>query len=129
MKIVTFLGKNGETSKRVVDFLCDRDTFRKNIWKIVEDFDEKKVTTTNGKLWKIVEGFTCEAKNLHFFIVHHFSSILMFSFFLFSFFLYFYFSFSFSFFSFCRRSSPEFCKVLLAWSRVGEDDRKLHVKG
>ena len=46
MKIVTFLRKNDYTPKRVVDFPLERDTFRNKIMEIVEDFDEKKVTTT-----------------------------------------------------------------------------------
>ena len=41
MKIATFLRKNGETAKRVVDFPPERDTFRKKIMEIVEDFHEK----------------------------------------------------------------------------------------
>ena len=41
MKIVTFLRKNGETAKLVVDFPMERDTFRNEIMEIVEDFDEK----------------------------------------------------------------------------------------
>ena len=41
MKIVTFLLKNGETPKRVVDFPLERDTFRNKIMEFVEDFDEK----------------------------------------------------------------------------------------
>ena len=41
MKIVTFLGKNGYTPKRVVDFPQERDTFRNKIMEIVEVFDEK----------------------------------------------------------------------------------------
>ena len=40
MKIVTFLRKNGETAKRVVDFPRERDTFRNKIMEIVKDFDE-----------------------------------------------------------------------------------------
>ena len=42
MKIVTFIRKNRETAKRVVDFPLERDTFRNKIMEIVEDFDEKK---------------------------------------------------------------------------------------
>ena len=34
MKIVTFLRKNGETAKRVVDFPLERDTFRNKIMEI-----------------------------------------------------------------------------------------------
>ena len=43
MNIVTFLRKNGETQKLVVDFLWGRDTFRKKIMEVVEDFGEKKL--------------------------------------------------------------------------------------
>ena len=38
MNIVTFLRKNGETPKRVVDFPQERDTLRNKIMEIVEDF-------------------------------------------------------------------------------------------
>ena len=38
MKIVTFLRKNAETPKRVVDFPRERDTFRNKIMEIVKDF-------------------------------------------------------------------------------------------
>ena len=43
MKIVTFLRKNGETPKRIVDFPRQRETFRNKIMEIVEVFDEKKL--------------------------------------------------------------------------------------
>ena len=43
MKIVTFLRINGQTPKRVVDFLLERDTFLNEIMEIVDDFDEKKL--------------------------------------------------------------------------------------
>ena len=42
MKIVTFLRKNGDPAKRVVDFPLERDTFRNKIMEIVDDFDEQK---------------------------------------------------------------------------------------
>ena len=38
MKIVTFLMKNGDPAKRVVDFPRERDTLRNKIMEIVEDF-------------------------------------------------------------------------------------------
>ena len=41
MNIVTFLRKNGDLPKRVVDFHLERDTFRNTIMEIVEDFDEE----------------------------------------------------------------------------------------
>ena len=46
MKIVTFLRKNGETAKRVVNFPRERDTFRNKIMEIVRDFHEKNTSTT-----------------------------------------------------------------------------------
>ena len=46
MKIATFLRKNVETPKLVVDFPLERDTFRNQIMEIVKDFDEKVTTTT-----------------------------------------------------------------------------------
>ena len=52
MKIVTFLRKNGETRKVVVDFLKEKDTFR-NIMEIVEDFIETSYKN-NGKPVEIV---------------------------------------------------------------------------
>ena len=51
MKIVTFLRKNGETPKRVVHFLLERDTFRNKIMEFVAHFDEKSYNN-NGKPWK-----------------------------------------------------------------------------
>ena len=75
MKIVTFLRKNGDSAKRVVDFPRERDTFRNKIMEIVEDF-------------------ACEANFLHFFNCSSFFVIC--SFFFFSIF---HFSFS-SFFHF-----------------------------
>ena len=44
MTIATFLRKNGDSPKRVADFLRERDTFRNKIMEIVEDFDEKSYT-------------------------------------------------------------------------------------
>ena len=38
--------KNDYLPKRVVDFPLEKDTFRKKIMEIVEDFDEKVTTTT-----------------------------------------------------------------------------------
>ena len=43
MKIVTFLRKNADHPKRVVDFPREKDTFRNKIMEIVEDFDETKL--------------------------------------------------------------------------------------
>ena len=51
MKIVTFIRKNGETAKRVVDFPRERDSFRNKIMEIVEDLVEKSYNN-NGKPWK-----------------------------------------------------------------------------
>ena len=38
MKFVTFLRKNADPAKRVVDIPWERDTFRNKIMEIVEDF-------------------------------------------------------------------------------------------
>ena len=87
IEIVTFLWKNGDLPKRVVDFLRERDTFRNKNMEIVEDFDEKSYNN-NGKPWKSSRILRVKP---NFFIVHHCSSFffiilfLIFSFF--SFFL------------------------------------------
>ena len=91
MKIVTFLLKNADPPKRVVDFPLERDTFRNKIMEIVEDF-------------------SCESIVFHFsFFFHHFSTFFrFFRFFIFSlkkmvifyFFLIFFICFFFAFFSF-----------------------------
>ena len=52
MKLVTFLRKNRDHPKRVVDFPRERDTFRNKIMEIVNDFDEKSYNNNNGKPWK-----------------------------------------------------------------------------
>ena len=106
MNIVTFLLKNGDPAKRVVDFPLERDTFRNKIMEIVDDFDEKSCNN-NGKPWKssrilrmnpncfIFSFFSFS----HFFI---FSFFLIFSFFhLFPFFSFFLFSFIFFHFLSC----------------------------
>ena len=90
MKIATFLRKNADLPKRVVDFPVERDTFRNKIMEIVEDFDEKSYNN-NGKPWK-------SSRILHvnpnFCIVLSFSSFV----YIFSFFFIFHFlSFSFNF--------------------------------
>ena len=64
MKIATFLRKNGETPKLVVDFPRSRDTFRNKTMEIVKDFE-------------------CETKFLRFFHCSSFSVIFQ-VFFLFS---------------------------------------------
>ena len=51
MNFVTFLRKNRDPAKRVVDFHQERDTFRNTIMEIVEDVDEKSYHD-NGKPWK-----------------------------------------------------------------------------
>ena len=51
LKIVTFLRKNGETPKRVVDFPRERDTFRNKNMEIVEDFDEKKLQYVRDQVY------------------------------------------------------------------------------
>ena len=50
MKIVTFLLRNDDLPKLVVDFLRERDTFRKH-HEIVKDFVEKSYNN-NRKPWK-----------------------------------------------------------------------------
>ena len=78
MKIVTFLWKNGDNPKRVVDFPLERDTFRNKIIEIVEDFDEKSYNN-NGKQWKSSRILRVKATFLHFsFFFHHFFSIFSF---------------------------------------------------
>ena len=99
MKIATFPRKNGDLPKRVVDFPRERDTFRNKIMEIVEDFDEKSYNN-NGKTLEIVEDFACEAKFLHFFIVHVFFFLFLFFLFFFFFFLFFFVGSSNSDFSF-----------------------------
>ena len=125
MKIVTFLKKNADLPKRVVDFHRERDTFRNKIMEIVLDFDEKSYNN-NGKPWKSSRilrvnlffsfFFLCSSFfsvfflffsffHFHFF---HFSIFLLFSFFhIFCSFLHFliFKCFSFSFFHFFRRKS------------------------
>ena len=98
MKIVTFLRKNGETPKWVVDFLLERDTFRNRILEIVDDFDGKSYKN-NGKPWKTSRILRV---NPNFFIFLSFSSFsfIFCSFIFFSFFLFFFFFFFFFFFSF-----------------------------
>ena len=87
MKIVTFLRKNGDLPKRVVvDFLRERDTFRKNHGNR-RGFRRKKlqqlVNPGNRR------GFCVRSQISSFFIVHYFF-IFSFSsfFFIFSFFLF-----------------------------------------
>ena len=93
MKIVTFLRKNADLAKRVVDFPRERDTFRNKIMEIVEDFDEKSYNN-NGKPWKSSKILRLKPK---FFIVHHFSSFFrFFSKISFSSFFFYFFHFSFS---------------------------------
>ena len=105
MKIVTFLLKNRDHPKRVIDFHLERDTFRNQIIEIVDDFDEKSYNN-NGKPWKIVEILHL---NPFVFIFLSFFNIFLhfFVFFIFHFFPFFslfhfvfHFSFFFHFFSF-----------------------------
>ena len=79
MKIVTFLLKNADLPKRVVDFPLDKDTFRNKIMEIVGDFDEKSYNN-NGKPWKL--RILRVNPNFFIFFLHHFSSF--FRFFIFS---------------------------------------------
>ena len=103
MKIVTFLRKNGDPPKRVVDFPRERDTFRNKIMDIVEDVDEKSYNN-NGKPWNSSRILRV---NPNFFIFHWCSSFFrffpfhhFFIFLFFSFFHVFQFSFFFNFFHF-----------------------------
>ena len=48
VKIVTFPLEKRDTTKGVVDFPRERDTFRNKIMEIVKDFDEKSYNN-NGK--------------------------------------------------------------------------------
>ena len=97
MKIVTFLRKNAETAKRVVDFPLERDTFRNKNHGNRRGFSTKQVTTTTVTL-EIVKDFACE---IFFFIFlsffHHFSPFFRFFFFILSFsFIFFVFLISFA---------------------------------
>ena len=101
MKFITLLRKNGETPKRVVDFLRERDTFRSKIKEIVEDFDEKSYNN-NGETWKSSRILRV---NPFFFIFSFFFSSFFFNFcffflIFFIFFIFFIFSFFFVFFHF-----------------------------
>ena len=80
VKSETFLMKNGDLPKRVVDFLRERDTFRNKIMEIVKDYDEKSYNN-NGKPWKLSRilrvnpiFFIFLSFFLHFFKFFHFSS-------------------------------------------------------
>ena len=60
MKTATFPRENGHSlPKRVVDFPWERDTFRKKIMEIVENFDEKSYNN-NGKPGNRKD-FACES--------------------------------------------------------------------
>ena len=96
MKIFTFLRKNGDPPKRVVDFLQERDTFRNKIMEIVEDFDEKSYNN-NGKPWKFSRILRVIP---NFFIFFLFFIIFLYFSFFFHFFIFFIFSFCFIFFHF-----------------------------
>ena len=86
MKIVTFLRRNGETPKRVVDFLRERDTFRDKIMEIVEDVDEISYNN-NGKPWKSWRILLVKPLFFIFFLFSSFLSFFVFSdLFVFSFF-------------------------------------------
>ena len=76
MKIVTFLKKNGETPKLVVDFLLERDTFRNKTMEIEKDFNEKSYNN-NGKPWKSSR-ILCEKPNFFTFYCASFFFIFLF---------------------------------------------------
>ena len=65
MKIVTFLLKNGDLPKRVVDFPLERDTFLNKIMEIVDD----KNYNNDGKPWKSSRSLRVK---LNFFMFHFF---------------------------------------------------------
>ena len=140
MKIITFLRKNRESAKRVVDVPFKRDTFRNKIMEIVEDFDEKITTITISPanrlsnqislffslcfhhfslfffFFSILFHFFSFFHFVSFFHIFMFFSFLFFQFFLFSQFLsfsLFFLSFAFSFsFIFFPFLSFSFCWVL-----------------
>ena len=95
MKFVTFLRRNGDHPKRVVDFPLERDTFRNKIMEIADEFDEKS-SNNNGKPLKSSKILRVKP---NFFIFLDFSSFFFIFFRFFSFFHFFIFSF-FSFFIF-----------------------------
>ena len=84
MKIATFLLKNGDSAKRVVDFPRERDTFRNKIMEIVKDFDEKSYNN-NGEPRKSSRIFRVKPNS---FIFLFSSFFYIFSFFFFSFFIF-----------------------------------------
>ena len=101
MDIVTFLRKNGDPAKRVVDFPLERDTFRNKIMELVEDFDEKSYNN-KGKPWKSSRILRVKPNCFifHFFIFCIFSFFSFFHFFIFFIFLFFSFFLFFHFLSF-----------------------------
>ena len=127
MKIVTFLRKNSETAKRVVDFPRERDTFRNKIMEIVEDFDEEshnnngkpgnhsRILRVNPIVFIFLSCFIIFLHFLFFSCFSFFSIFLIFSFFSFSFFHFFNFSFSFIFFHFLSFSFIFFHFLCLCW--------------
>ena len=103
MNIVTFLRKNGDLPKRVVEFPLERDTFRKTVVEIGEDFDGQSYHS-NGKPWKSSRILRVKPNFFIFFIfliiflpffhffIFHFSSFFHFSPFFVIFFLFLHFS-------------------------------------
>ena len=77
MNIATFLRKNGETTKRVVHFPRERETFRNKIMEIVEDFEEQSYNN-NGKPWKSSKILRVNPFFHFSFVFHHFFSIFVF---------------------------------------------------
>ena len=98
MKIVTFLRKNDDPPKRVVDFPWERDTFRNKIMKSSRILTKKVTTTTVNPGNR--RGFCVWIHFFHFsFFFHHFYPFLFRFFFIFSvFFFIFSFFFHISFF-------------------------------
>ena len=130
MNIATFLQKNGDHPKRIVDFLRERDTFRNKIMEIVEHFDEEESYNNNSKPWKssrilrvkpnffifslfiIFLFFIFSCSFLYFF---HFSL-----FFIFLFFIFLHFSFFFFFMIFLLHDFSSFFFVFLLLSGLLE---------
>ena len=135
-KIVTFPLKNGNHPKCVVVFLCERNTFRKQIMEIVMGFDEKKLRRQRQTL-EIVGDLACENKNprnilrfrLRFFFIFLFFLLffVIFDSFLFLHFFHFFFIFSMFFYFFIFSFSFSFSSSFLGSSESDMFWLQLHV--
>ena len=85
IEIVTFLRKNGDLPKQVVDFPRERDTFRNKIMEIIEDFACEDKTLSILREFRIFLLFLQVSfffYFLHFFnVFSSFSTIIIFHFF------------------------------------------------